>query len=227
MTSAGNSNDKFSILGCAPPIKIYESAFAQAKVSVCHVQAPPIHPDTIATQGTAALYELADGVFTAATNNHVLPLTDSDFLVRTLFTFERLGQIRLNKGDINCCTSSKALDATVIELSDVCVQRLQQLGAKFIRLTTAREGDKIAMPQYIEGELCFDMGVIHEIKDDELHYYSVGGAGSNGSPIVLWDLRAIGMHKQSGICIEHRAFGPIRRGTSLLAIAVFHLADSR
>ena len=231
MSSAGCSNsDKFSNELCyAPPVKLYESAFAQAKVSVCHVQASPIPPDTIATQGTAALYELEDGVFTLATNNHVLPVTDAEFLVRTLFIFERLRQIRLNKDDIKCCTTSKALDATVIELTDACVKRLEQLGAKFIRLATAREGDKIAMPQYIEGELSFDKGVIHEIDKIKLRYYSVGAAGSSGSPILLWEteFRAIGMHKKSGSYLEHRALGPIRRGTSLLAVAAFHLAASR
>ena len=228
MSSANLKVDKFSNkFGYAHPVKIYESAFAQAKVSVCHVQAPPIPPDTIGTQGTAALYELADGVFTAATNNHVLSLTDSDFLVRTLFTFERFGPIRLNKDDIKCCTTSKALDATVIELSDACVKRLEQLEAKFIRLTTARQGDKIAIPQYTEGELSFDTGVINEIKDNELHYYSVGGAGSSGSPILLWDLRAIGMHKQSGTCIEDKPMGSIHCGTNLLAVSIFHLAASR
>ena len=231
MSSAGCSNgDKFSNeFGYASPVKLYESAFAQAKVSVCYVQAPPIPPNTITRQGTAALYELVDGVFTVATNNHVLPVTDAEFLVRSLFTFEGFGPIRLNKDDIKCCTTSKALDATVIELIDACVQRLQQLGAKFIRLTTARQGDKIAMPQYIEGELSFDTGVIHEIKDNKLHYYSVGGAGSSGSPIVLWEteFRAIGMHKQSETCIEHGAFKPICRGTSPFEIAQFHLTAFR
>ena len=232
MSNTGSSDgNKFSNkFGYAPPIKVYESAFAQAKVSVCLVQAPPVSPDTIATQGTAALYELADGVFTAATNNHVLSFTDSDLLVRVIFTFEGLGPIKLNKDDIKCCTTSKELDATVIELTDACVKRLEQLGAQFIRLTTAREGDKIAIPHYIEGELSFDTGVINEIKDKELHYYSyysVDASASSGSPIVLWNFWAIGMHKQSDTCIEHRALGPVRRGTSLLAIAVFHLAASR
>ena len=58
------------------------SAFAQAKVSVCHVQAPPIHPDTAGLQGSAALFELVEGVFTIATNNHVLKDTETDFLIR-------------------------------------------------------------------------------------------------------------------------------------------------
>ena len=231
MSSAGCSNgDKFSNeFGCAPPVKLYESAFAQAKVSVCHVQAPPIPPDTITRQGIAALYELVDGVFTVATNNHVLPVTDAEFLVRTLFTFEGFGPIRLNKDDIKCCTTSKALDATVIELSEACVKRLEQLGAKFIRLTTAREGDKIAIPQYIEGELSFDTGVINEIKDNKLHYYLVGGACSSGSPIVLWEteFRPIEMHQQSGTCIEHRALKPIHRCTNPFAIALFHLTAFR
>ena len=153
---------------------------AKAKVSVCHVQAPPIPPDTVVLQGTGDLYELAVGVFTIATNNHVIPMNNDDFLVNTVFTFEGLGQIRLSKNEIKFCTTSEELDATVIELSEQCVKRLQQLGAKFVRVTTAREGDKIAMAQFLEGEVFFDKG----------------------------DL--------------------VRRGTtSLLAIAVFHLATSR
>ena len=139
-TSDGSSDgDKF---GYAPPVNVYESAFAQAKVSVCHVQAPPIPPDTIGLQGTADLYELAEGVFTVATNNRVIPITDADFLVNTVFTFEGIGQIRLSEEEIKFCTTNKELDATVIELTDACVKRLQQFGAKFIRVTTATGGDE-------------------------------------------------------------------------------------
>ena len=147
---------------------------------------------------------LAGGVFAASTNNHVLPDTDAEFLTRTVFTFECLGPIRLTKDDIKCCTISKELDATVIELTEQCVKRLQQFKAKFIKLTTAREGDKIAMAQYPEGEFSFDKGAIHEIKDNKLYYYLGGAASSCGSPILLWEYKAIGMHKQSGSRVEHR-----------------------
>ena len=228
-TSGGGSDgDQFyNETGYAAPVKVYESAFAQAKISVCHVQAPPNPPAIIGDQGTAALYELTEGVFAAATNNHVLPVTGAEFLIRIVFTFEGLGPITLSKDEINCCTTSKELDATVVELTEQCVKRLQQLGAKFIRLTTAREGDKIAMAQYPQGQFSFDKGAIEEIKDNELYYYLGGAPGSSGSPILLWDYKAIGMHKQSGSRVEHRALGPIRRGTSLLAIAMFHLTTSR
>ena len=132
---SGGSSNKF-VSAAAPNVEVYESAFAQAKVSVCHVQAPPIPPDTVGLQGTADLYELAEGVFTVATNNHVIPITDADFLVNTVFTFEGLGPIRLSKEEIKFCTTNKELDATVIELTDAGVKRLQQFGAKFIRVTT-------------------------------------------------------------------------------------------
>ena len=158
----------------------HKSASAQAKVSVCHVQAPPISPNTAGLQGSAAFYELAEGVFTIATNNRVLKDTNTDFLVRIVFKFEEVEAISLSREEIKFCTTNEELDATVIELSEQCVKRLQQLGAEFIRLTTAHEGDKIAMAQSPEGEVSFDKG----------------------------DL--------------------IRRGTtSLLAIAVFHLATTR
>ena len=64
----------------------------------------------------------------------------------------------MSKNEIKFCTTNEELDVTVIELSEQCVKRLQQLGAKFIRVTSAREGDKIAMAQYPEGEVFFDMG---------------------------------------------------------------------
>ena len=179
MSSGGSSDgDKFNKkFGYAPPVK---SAFAQAKVSVCLVQAPPIPPDTAGFQGSAALYELAEGVFTVATNNRVIPVTDTDFLVRIVLKFEGVEAISLSRDEIKFCTTNEELDATVVELSEQCVKRLQQLGAEFIRVTTARDGDKIAKAQYPEGEVSFD-------KEDL-----------------------------------------IRRGTtSLLAIAVFHLATSR
>ena len=122
------------------------------------MQAPPILPDTPGLQGSAALYELAAGVFTIATNNHVIPKTNDDFLFNIVFTFEGLGQIRLSKNEIKFCTTNEELDATVIELTEQSMKRLQQLGAKFIRLTTAREGNKIAMAQYPEGEVSFVKG---------------------------------------------------------------------
>ena len=220
-TSDGDKfNNKF---GYAPPVKVYESAFAQGKVFVCHVQAPPIPPDTAVLHGTADLYELAERVFTVATNNRVIPITDADFLINTVFTFEGLGQIRLSEQEIKFCTTNRELDATVIELTEACVKRLQQFGAKFIRVTTANGGHK-----YIaDREFCIDKGAIQEIKDDEVYYYLGDALGSNGSPILLWDYRAIGMHNQSAPSIEHRALVPILNGNRLLAIAVFQLAVSR
>ena len=142
MSSGGSSdNDKFNNkFGYVPPVKVSKSAFEQEKVFVCYVQAPPIHPDTAGLQGSAALYELAEGVFTIASNNHVIPMTNDDFLVNTVFTFEGVGAINLSRDEIN---------TTVIELTGQCVKRLQQLGAEFIRVTTAREGDKIAKAQLL------------------------------------------------------------------------------
>ena len=143
MSGGGSSHgDKlYNEFSYVTPEKVNESA-AQSKFSVCHVQAPPIPPDTVGLQGTADLYEVAEGVFTLATNNHVIPITDVDFLVNIVFTFEGFGQIRLSKEEIKYCTTNKELDATVIELTDVCAKRLQLFGAKFTRVTTASGGHK-------------------------------------------------------------------------------------
>ena len=215
MSRGGSSNDdkfnnEFS--------KKVNGSAAQAKVPVCHVQAPPIPPDTIAP-GTADLYELAEGVFTLAINNHVIPITDTNFLVNTVFTFEGLGQIKLSEKEIKFCTTNRELDATVIEMTEAGVKRLQQFGAKFIRMTIVSGGDKSP-----EGEFSIDRGAIQKIKENEVYYTLDAALGSNASPILLWDYKAIGMHKQIGTSIEHRALVPIRPGNSLLAIAVIQLA---
>ena len=185
------------------------------------MQAPPIPPDTVAP-GIADLYELAEGVFTVATNNHVIPITDINFLVNTVFTFEGPGQIKLSKEEIKFCTTNRELDATVIELTEAGVKRLQQFGAKFIRVTTATGGDKSP-----EGEFSIDKGAIQKIKENEVYYFLGVAFGSNGSPILLWDYKAIGIHKQVGTSIEDRALVPIRHGNRLLAIAVSQLAVLR
>ena len=203
------NNNKFDY---APPVKIYKSAFAQEQVFVCHVQTRPIPPDTVGLQGTADLYELAEGVFTVATNNHVIPVTDTEFLVNIVFKFEGLGPNTLSENDIKFCTTDKELDATVIELTDAGVKRLREFGAKFIRVTSASGGDK-----YPEGEFSIDKRAIHEIKNNEVYYYLGGALGCNGCPILLWDYRAIGIQKESGTLV------PIRHGNSLLAIAMFQL----
>ena len=208
--------------GGSLPVKVSMSALAQENVFVCHLQAPLIPPDTAVLQGTADLYELVEGVFTVATNNHVIPITNTNFLVNIVFTFEGLGQIKLSEKDIKFCTTNRELDAAVIELTEAGVKRLQQFGAKFIRVTTASGGDKSP-----EGEFSIDKRAIQNIKDNEVYYYLDGALGSNGSPILLWDYKAIGMHKQSGTSIEHRALIPIRHGNRLLAIAVSQLAVLR
>ena len=208
MFTRGDSSDGYIFynkFGYAPRKKISKSAFPQAKVSVCHVQAPLIPPDTAVLHGTADLYELAEGLFTVATNNHVIPTTDTNFLVNTVFTFEGFGQISLKEEEIKFCTTNRELDATVIELTEAGVKRLQQFGAKFIRVTIANGGYKSP-----EGEFSIDRGAIQKIKENEVYYYVDRALGSNGSPILLWDYKATGMHKTSGTSIEHRVLVPIR-----------------
>ena len=104
MSSGGSSdgNKFYKEYGYSPPVTVRtpEFAFAQVKVSGCRVQAPLIPPDSVGLQGTADLYELAEGVFTVATNNRVIPITDTDFLVKIVFTFEFRGQIRLSEEEI-------------------------------------------------------------------------------------------------------------------------------
>ena len=61
---------------------------------------PSIPPDTVAP-GTANLFELVEGIFTVATNSHLIPITDTYFLVNIVFIFEGLGQIKLREKEIS------------------------------------------------------------------------------------------------------------------------------
>ena len=135
------------------------------KEFICRVQAPPIPSNSVGLQGTPDLYELAEGVFTVTTNNRVIPISGTDFLVNTVFIFEGRGEIRLGEEEIHCSTN-RELDATVIELTVACAKRLQQIGAKFIKVTTASGGHQIP-----EGEFCYGKRATHELKDNEVYYY--------------------------------------------------------
>ena len=158
--SSGSSSGRYNFLN-----EFINGSAVQAKFSACRMQAPPIHPDTAGLQGGAVLYELAEGVFTIATNNHVIPITDADFLAQIEFKFEGFGQISLSRDEIKFCSTNEELDATVIELTEQCVKRLQQLGSKFIKLTTSREGNNIAMEQNPKGEFSFDKGYLIRLLD--------------------------------------------------------------
>ena len=230
MSSDGEKfiNNKFDY---AFPANVYSntSALAEEKAFVCHVHAPPIPPDTAILQihGTADLYELAEGVFAVATNNHVIPITDADFLVKIVFSFDGLGSFRLSENEIKFCITNRELDATVIELTDAGVKRLQQFGAKFIKVTRACGGNKMTLAQCLKGEFCIDKGSIQEIKDNEVYHYLGCALGSNNSPILLWDYRANEMQMQNAINFECRALVPIPNGNRLLAKAVYQLGVSR
>ena len=118
MSSGGSSDDykfnnKFS--------KKVNGSAAQAKVSVCHMQTHLIPSYTVAP-GNANVFELAEGVFTVATNIHVIPITYNNFLVNTVFTFEDIGHIKFSqKRDQILYQSYSELDATVIELTEAGV----------------------------------------------------------------------------------------------------------
>ena len=66
---------------------------------VCRVLTPSILPESVGLQRTANLYELAEGVFTLATNNGVISITHK-ILDKIIFTFEGRGQIQFSKRNL-------------------------------------------------------------------------------------------------------------------------------
>ena len=137
--------------GDAPPVNVCKLASAHQKVSICRLQAPPIPPNAVGLQGTADLYELADGIFSVTTNNRLIPITDTYFLVNIVFTLDGIGQFRLKEEEIKFCSINRELEVTVIELTETGAKRLQQFGANFLQVSTASDRDKNAMAQHMEG----------------------------------------------------------------------------
>ena len=177
------------------PVVKEENLLANSKFSVEYWKAAEaIPPDNCPIQRTISLYEMTNGLFGLMTNNHVMPRMDPQFVCCSTFNFEGFGQLVLTPDDIRCITTSAELDVTVIELTEKCVSALKQRGAQFLKIKSAQLNNHVAILQYSNGEFSFNKGIIHEITGKILHYYTTGNFGSSGSPILLWDLHAIGLH---------------------------------
>ena len=201
-----------------------ENLLANSKFSVGYlIAAEAIPPNHCPIQGTISMYEMANGVFGLMTNNHVMPRIDPQFVCGSIINFKGFGQLVLTPHDIRCVTTSAELDATVIELTDKCVSTLKQRNAQFLKITSAQLGNQVAMVQYPNGEFSFDKGIIHDINGYILHYYIAGDPGSSGSPILLWDLRAIGLHSGRVSDNDKEILGSMRIATHLPDIVTFHL----
>ena len=181
--------------GYQVPVEKEENLLANSKFSVVYlIAAEVIPPDNCPIQGTISIYEMTNGLFGLMKNNHVMPRIDPQFVCGSTINFKGFGQLVLTPDDIRCVTTSVELDVTVIELTEKCVSALKQRGAQFLKITSAQLNNQVAILQYSNGEFSFDKGIINEINGKILHYYTAGTFGSSGSPILLWDLHAIGLH---------------------------------
>ena len=201
-----------------------ENLKENSKFSVGYlIAAKVIPPDNCQIQGTISMYEMTNGLFGLMTNNHEMPRIDPQFVCCSTINFEGFGQLVLTPDDIRCVTTSAELDATVIELTEKCVSALKQRGAKFLKIKSAQLNNHVAILQYSNGEFFFDKGIIHEINGKILHYYTAGDFGSSGSPILLWDLHAIGLHSCRNRDKGKKFLASMGIATHLSDIVAFHL----
>ena len=152
-----------------------------------------------------------------------MPRIDPQFVCGSTINFKGFGQLVLSPDDIRCVTTSAELDATVIELTEKCVSALKQRGARFLKITSAQLNNQVAMVHYSNGEFSIDKGIIYEINGKILHYYIEGDFGSSGSPILLWDVHAIGLHSGRERDNDNKILGSMRIATHLPDIVTFHL----
>ena len=223
---ASNINHAKNIKECDyyVPVEKVENLLANSKFSVGHlITAEAIPPNDCPIQGTISMYEMTNDIFGLMTNNHVMPRIDLQFVCGSTINFKGFGQLVLTPDDIRCVTTSEELDATVIELKERCVSALKQRCAQFLKITSAQLNHQVAMVQYPYGLFCYDKGVIHEIIGKDLHYYIASDFGSSGSPILLWDLHAIGLHIGQDPNADKEIHGSMRIATHLPDIVTFHL----
>ena len=184
--------------------------------------AEAIPPNINPKYGTISLYEIGADMFGLITNNHLIPRIEPQFICGSDITFEGFGSLTLRPEDINCVTTNEELDATVIELHKQCVDVFKKRKAQFLKITNAQLHNQVAMVQYPNGEFSFDKGVIIDIQGNTLYNNMSSDLGSSGSPILLWDLRAIGLHfgrSQIG--------NKLRHATHIPAIVDFHKASRK
>ena len=206
------------------PVEKEETLLASSKFSVGYlIAAEVILPDNCPIQGTISMYEMTNGLFGLMTDNRVIPRLDPQFVCGSTISFKGFGQLVLTPDDIRCVTTSAELDATVIELMENCVSALKQRGAQFLKIANAQLNNQVAILQYSNGEFSFDKGIIHEINGKILHYYTAGDFGSSGSPILLWDLHAIGLYSGRNRDKDKESLASMGIATHLSDIATFHL----
>lgn len=180
-------------------------------------------------QAIASLYEIARNMYGLITNSHCLPNADVSRVCESEITFQGIGRVVLKPEDVANVTTNEGLDATVIELSDKCVAHLKERGAKFLRVASARLGDQVAMVQYQKGEFAVFKGVVQELSNGQIHYNIGVDVASVGSPLLLWDMEAVGLNSKrvgagggSGASESESQSG---LATRLLDIVAFHLVS--
>ena len=200
--------------------------YSKLAIGILNLNAPSLMPHHHGCQGTIALYEISMNIFVLITSHHNLPVTDASLLCRSDIIFGGICKIVLKPEDIACVSTNKELDATVIELTDQCVAFLKKCGFNFLKVTNARLGDQVAILQlYPNAEYAFDKGAIHEINDWRLYSYIACDVGSSGSPLLLWDVQAVGLIRNENYDSAQRAQGSLRVATSLPDIVAFHLVS--
>jgi hypothetical protein len=220
--SQSNQHERSLEAAYAVSVPKMKEIISTAETSVCILNTPP-RGDFVGIQGSAGLYELKQSLWAIISNNHVVEFTDYKFICGITLTFELHGgfSLKLRAEYIEHVTTSHFLDATIIEITNEFMLKLERLGLNFLKVKPAEVKQKVALISYPKGEFSIDKGVIETVEGFTLKYYMAGDFGSSGAPIMTWDFFAVGIHKWRG----RDSLGEIRVGTSLLEITEFHILE--
>lgn len=209
---------------------VFANLFDVCKFSVGTLNATSkqeLQADSNSGHAIASLYEIARNMYGLITNSHSLPNADVSRVCESEITFQGIGRVVLKPEDVANVTTNEGLDATVIELSDKCVAHLKERGAKFLRVASARLGDQVAMVQYQKGEFAVFKGVVQDLSNGQVHYTVGVDVASVGSPLLLWDMEAVGLNSKraGGGSGASESEGQSGLATRLLDIVAFHLVS--
>ena len=201
---------------CNYPVKdpVLANLFDRCKFAVGTLNTA--EPNAAHEKGIVCLYEMARNVFGLITSSHSLPLADAvTHVCQAEITFQGFGRLVLKPDDVASVSTNEGLDATVVELTDKCVAHLKERGAQFVKVASARVGDQVAMLQHQKNEFAVFKGVVRELSSGLIHYNTGNQVASAGSPLLLWDMEAVGLNNKQSIS------SPV--ATALLDVVAFHL----
>lgn len=210
----GNQQSAHSILDSSPntiPVEVLRIQAVNALKSMCFVETKS------SIKGSAGLY-----IFQGTNRIHHCLITCHQVLPpehvlskQTTFKFDGCETFTMRFEWVSqiYSKSKRTGDYTIVEITQVGVDLFKSRGAVFLKVCSPKISDQFVFFQYKNRKLIFGHGSIQNINGSFLEYIDSSKVGISGSPLILMNGDAIGIHRGSendllgsknlAICIQH------------------------